>query len=298
MDADELRRHVTGLASSAETLAALGAALRLRVSSQSAPPEVQACLDEVMAALGATEFLETGAPEQLAGLLSPIRAILLQSVDLLTDPTRAPGWDYADVELLESQGQSSALFASVIRREAEERLPDLAEALGRPGAAVLDVGVGIGGLSIAVCREFPAVRVVGIDPWDFALTIARRNVEGAGLGDRIELRRQAVQELTDEAAFDLIWLPVPFLPRPVLDLALGRSLAAAKPGGWSMLAMYRGRTELDTALARLRTARSGGSVLRPDEAEELLRAAGFEATRQLTLEGSLPGLLVCGRRPS
>jgi precorrin-6B methylase 2 len=292
---ESIRDLAAGLATSTEALAALGAALRLRASGQQAPPEVQACLDEVVQALGAGEVLASASPDELGRALAPIQALFLQSVDLLTDPTRAPGWTYTDVELLESLGQNSAVFAEIVRDVLAPRLEGLEEALARPGAAFLDVGVGVAALSIAMCRLFPGLRAVGIDPWELALELARRNVAAAGLVDRVELRRQAAEELEDDAVFDLAFLAGPFLGSGVVDAACERVHAAVRPGGWVLFGMYRGAGPLETALAHLRTARSGGAVLDAAEGERRLAAGGFVDVRTFAAELGIPSQLVVGR---
>lgn len=297
MGTGEIRATAARLSTSTEALAALGAALRLRASGLEAAPEVQACLDEVMAALGIDQAIDSSSPDELSAALAPIRALLLQSVDFLTDPSRAPGWAYTDAELLEGFGQSSAAFARVVGDVLEPALPGLEGALARPGAAFLDVGAGVAALSIAMCRLYPQLRAVGIDPWEVALGRARRNVVAAGLGERIELRRQRVEELDDQAAFDLVFLAGPFLGQQAVGPACERSLAALRPGGWVIFAMFGGSDSLEVALARLRTARSGGAVLAAPEVEDRLRAAGFADVRTLAAELGIPSQLVVGRRP-
>ncbi|MFN8187098.1 MAG: class I SAM-dependent methyltransferase [Gaiellales bacterium] len=296
MGADAFRELTVRLGSSTEAMAALGAALRLRVSGEDAPTEVQAALDEVVAALGLEELLAGASPEQLAAMLAPIRALLLQSLDLLTDPARAPGWTYTDAELLESQGRSSAGFARVIRDVLAPTLPGLEATLGRPGATFVDVGVGVGGLAIEMCRVWPSLRVIGIDPWDYVLAIARRNVAAAGLADRIELRQLGAEQLDDESSADLLFLPGPFLPPAVLEAAVERAFAAIRPGGWVILGLYGGGGRLEDGLARLRTARSGGALFRADQAEALLARSGFVDVRTMPGGIAIPGLLVVGRR--
>jgi hypothetical protein len=79
-----------------------------------------------------------------------------------------------------------------------------------------------------MCRTFPHVRAVGIDPYDAPLALARENVAPANLSDRIELRRIVVQDLRDEAAFDLAWLPIFFLgDREGVERAIERIRVAA-----------------------------------------------------------------------
>ncbi len=249
MSADPLRDLVTKLGSSAEALAALGAVLRLRMSGTEASSEVEACLAEVVHALGLEETLAAATPAELGTALSPVRALFLQALDLLNDPAREPGWSYTDAELLESQGQTSAAFAGVFGETVVPALDGLGGRLEGPDATFLDVGVGVAGLTVAMCRVWPTLKAVGIDSWDPALVLARRNVAAAGLTDRIELRHQLVEDLADLNAYDLVFLPGPFLPPRVLESAVGRVREALRPGGWAVLALYRGAEDLASALA-------------------------------------------------
>ena len=296
MSIDSLRELTGRLAVSTEALGALGAVIRLRYSGQQAGPEVQARLDEVMQGLGAAELVEDVGPAELAPVLSLIRTLFVQSLDLLSDPARAPGWSYTDPELLESQGQVSAAFADVLEEVLAPTLEGLGRRLDSPAASFLDIGVGVAALSVAMCRLWPSLRVVGIDPWDPALALARRNVAAAGLGDRVELRHQGAEELTDEEAFDLAWVPGPFLSLDVLEPAVEGVNRALHPGGWVIYSAYRGAGDLGMALARLRTVRSGGSVLSAEETAALLTGAGFVDVRVLPEDTWAAALLVVGRR--
>ena len=136
--------------------------------------------------------------------------------------------------------------------------------------------------------------LIFLDP---ALELARRNVGEAGLSERIELRRQDIREITDAAAFDLVWLPGPFLQRDVLEVSLARVTTALRPGGWVVLGLYGGQDELGAALARLRTVRSGGTALGNDEAVALLESAGLVGVEALTANVGVPVTDVVGRRP-
>src|SRR5439155_20735683 len=128
-----------------------------------------------------------------------------------------------------------------------------AERMERPGAAALDVGTGVGAIAVALCRRFPDLRVVGLEPAQAPMAEARRNVIAAGLQDRIELRGQRVEALTDEAAYDFVFLPIVFLPTEVLRRGLAAVLRALKPGGWAgMGALGVSGDALAPALARLK----------------------------------------------
>ncbi|MBV9774230.1 MAG: hypothetical protein JO040_09795, partial [Gemmatimonadetes bacterium] len=73
---------------------------------------------------------------------------------------------------------------------------------------------------------------------------------------------------------------------------------AARPGGWVIANQYGGMDDLTVALARLRTTRSGGTVLDPTEVEAMLAAAGFEEVRTLPREILPPVWMTVGRRPA
>lgn len=104
---------------------------------------------------------------------------------------RAPGWTYEDPVILESQGQVSGLIVRSIDTLAVKR-PALGTTLKQPGA-LLDVGTGVGWLAIEAARSWPALRVVGIDSWEAALILARKNLAQSDVAERVELRSQRVE---------------------------------------------------------------------------------------------------------
>lgn len=97
-------------------------------------------------------------------------------------------------------------------RAACDSLDGLDDRLGTPGSTFLDVGTGTGWLAIATARTFPEVRVTGIDIFEPALHLARQNVVGKGMQDRVDLKEQNAVDITEEAIYDVIWLPLPFMP--------------------------------------------------------------------------------------
>jgi SAM-dependent methyltransferase len=295
--ATPLEDTIRELAGSAEALAAVGAALRLRLGHERADPAVMGALDDVIDALGLREAVESKPAAELEAALAPIRALAVQATDLLNDPWRAPGWSYTDIDLLESQGRTSATFAAIFESAVAPGLAGLSERLAAPGAVFLDVGVGVAGLAVAMCRTWPELRVIGIDPWEPALELARRNAASAGLSDRIELRHQRLEDLADSDSVDLCWLAAPFLPRSALAAGLQRVAEALRPGGWAVIGTYRGGDDLASALAKLRTARSGGATLSAAQAEALLGAAGLADVATFAVDPGIKTLLIAARRP-
>src|SRR5439155_7055194 len=129
---------------------------------------------------------------------------------------------------------------------------------------------GVGALAIAFCRTFPASTVVGIDPWEPSLALARANVAAADLGSRITLVNARIEDFTDDS-FDLVWMPAIFLSESILDDGVAHAVRALRPGGHVVLGRYTGSDDpLVAALGDLRTIRSGGALLGADETSTLL----------------------------
>jgi hypothetical protein len=227
---------------------------------------------------GALPFL---APPMRAVLQGEYRSGLLQPPAYLEAARRpaATGWSYTDPVILQAQGDTSAGFARAFRAQIVGELGDLAGRLDRPGARFLDVGVGVGSLSIAMCRELPRLRAVGVDLAEVPLALARDNVGRADLADRIELRHLAVQDLDEVDAFDLAWLPLCFLGDHA-EASCARVHAGLRPGGWVLSpAIARDAEPAERAVWSLVLEAYGGPVLDDAETEAMLRRAGFAATR-------------------
>ena len=199
--------------------------------------------------------------------------------------------------MLQTQGQSSGGIPPLIARVAPT-LDGLDHALARAGARVLDIGSGVAALSISCCRVWPAVSVVGLDPWEPAMELAAANIAAAGLGDRITLRAVGIEHMTDTDVFDLAWMPAPFLPRSALESGVPVVARSLRPGGWLVLGRYAAPSEaLPEALADLRTVRGGGTPLSDDEAVALLERGGLVMVRSVPSDWSAPIRFVAGRRP-
>jgi cyclopropane fatty-acyl-phospholipid synthase-like methyltransferase len=204
-----------------------------------------------------------------------------------------------DPALLQAWGVRSVESVPIWVERLFPALDGLCEALKAPTASFLDVGTGVGRLAIAMCEQFPTLRVVGLDPFDAALKLARRNVAEAALEDRIELRPELVQDLADEECYDLAWVPVMFLPAGVAARGLHRVRAALRPGGWVILGTIAAEGDgLQPAVQRLVALLFGSGRLFADHAAEMLRAAAYEPIQILPAAPGVPIRMIVGRRPS
>lgn len=292
-----LREFVDRQSRSTTILAALAAVLDAQVTGNSLDPVLQARIDEVLSALGVCDLIEKYNPAQLKHLLAEIRFNMLLETKLLFDTKRTTMWAHTETEILQAAGEVSDGFADTLTRTIVPRLEGLAQRLSSPGGSFLDVGVGIAGLSIAMARLWPSLRVVGIDPWVPSLALARANVRSAELTGRIQLREQAAEDLGDTSAFDLAWIPSAFMPEQVIPVACEHVHRALRPGGWLLFAMANPGTDpLTASLVRLRTVLRGGYVIVPSQVETLLSRTGLVDVRALPSPPDAVVALIAARR--
>lgn len=271
-------------------------------------------VDDLVAAL-----TELGAVERRDGLLTPspsfqlllspavapvvratIRGDHIQTRSLLTrvrEGGEAVGWRLEDPVALTAQGETAGLIGLLV----EALLPGLdglADRMGRPGARILDVGAGVGVVSAELCRLWPAATAVGLEPHRAARELGRSRLAAASLDRRIELRSGRLEELGDLSAYDLAFIPQPFLPAGALAAGLPRVQRALRPGGWLLVLIddLPDDEPLTAAARRFRARVWGGGATSVKELGRALEEAGFEAARASGPIGSFRA--VCARRPA
>jgi SAM-dependent methyltransferase len=206
-------------------------------------------------------------------------------------------WNHLEPQILQSIGETSRLHALEVTRSVVPACDGLPNRFHAPGAAMLDIGVGVAGSAIAMAQMWPELRIVGIDPWQPALRLAREHVDRAGLGARFDLREQGVETLDDRAAFDLAWFATHFIPERYVRPGLARTLNALRPGGWIMAGANNDAAAPEmSALSRLRMAQWGGPVWSARDVEKALYDAGFVDVRSLPTRPEALAALVIGRR--
>lgn len=276
---------VSRLQAAVDALAAVGA--RAGTDRDALAPEVDTAIDDVLAAAGIPD-LDQLPPPQRGMIAAFVRSAFGQAANLLAEPTRPAGWSHTDVAVLEGQGRASMMMPTFLAQTGE--FGDV--------TSFLDVGTGVGWLAVGAAQVWPGCSVVGIDTWEASLERARANIAGAGLADRIEVRRQSATDLADRDRFDLTWVPSFFLTREVVAGALERIREATRSGGQVVIARYNPPPDaLAQSTLRMRTIRDGGSWLETDEIVGLLQAAGWHDVREVRPTDPVPFTFVAARRP-
>jgi 2-polyprenyl-3-methyl-5-hydroxy-6-metoxy-1,4-benzoquinol methylase len=249
-----------------------------------------------MAVPEVSELLSATPPDDV---LAWLRSAHLQSramVDAARQGTLRPGWTHTDPEILQAQGRSGRASTHAMAR-VFPFLPGLQERLTSPGARFLDVGIGVGILSIEMCRLYPHLRVVGLEPGAVPAAEARRNIAAAGFEDRIEIRSQRLEDLRDRDQYDFAYLAQVFMPLAVVRAGLVSIREALHPGGWiSMVALDAPGDDLPATTARLRNVLWGGTPVDLETLVQLTREAGFEMVQTGGEPGS-PVEGIIGHRP-
>lgn len=290
---DFIHRHGPAAAG----LCALSAALEARVTGTPLDPSLAARIDELLGALGAGDLLDGVSAQDAAPLLAELRFMHTIEARLMHTPATAVGWTHTDPAVLRAPGAVSGAFVQMIAKLVVPQV-GLDARMAAPGAAFLDVGVGVAGLAIAMARQWPALRVVGIDPWAPSLALAGASVAASDVADRVELRERRVEELEDDAAFDLAWLPVPFIPEQVIPAACARIRGALKPGGWLMIAISNpGIDPAVGARSRMMMKLSGGGAFSAEQLERMLEEAGLAEARTIAGPPGAPVSFVVAKRP-
>lgn len=295
METQQLQTLLRDWHEAAWSLAAVAIAL-----DDGARPAVREAAEGVMSALGMPpgparlDLLAGARPDQVVAQAS---APLLHTSALLRRPD-APWVDLPDDALL-TQGRDTSRQLKTFQDEVLPQLPGLGERLRSPGAAMLDVGTGVGALAIAFAEAYPHLQVVGIDSVPRMLRLADEQRQASPARDRVELRETDVADVDDHEVYDLAWLPAPFLPPGPLAAAIHKTAKALKPGAWSILAHLKlDGSPLSNALATLQLEVFGGTFVEADEARALMAQAGLVNLHILPTEAGSPGLVAGQARGS
>jgi precorrin-6B methylase 2 len=219
-------------------------------------------------------------------------------IDSAKEPETELGWSFTEPEILQSLGRAAFRLGDSIFKEVVPSLGDLASRLQEPSARFLDVGAGMGGIAIAACRFLQNLHAVGLEPQDASLTEAHKNIAEVGFTDRIELRKERIEDLTDKDVFNLVYFPQAFMSDGVVKLGLQNIWGSLRPGGWIVVQTIAvPGMELPAALSRLRDTLMGGNARIPSQLQAMLSDAGFISISTIPSSMVATFNFITGQRP-
>jgi ubiquinone/menaquinone biosynthesis C-methylase UbiE len=97
----------------------------------------------------------------------------------------------------EDHRREAEIYHAMDHQEVNSRFVDDLIAGGPVGPNVYDLGAGTGLIAIELCRKMRAIRVMAIDPEVEMLTLAKLEINIAGLLDRVFLAKSDIRSMED-----------------------------------------------------------------------------------------------------
>ncbi len=181
-----------------------------------------------------------------------------------------------------------------------KQLPEIDERLAA-GGRVLDIGCGVGKVSLALSKAYPQARITGFDPDGNSVAQARNAAADAG-ADQVEFVEGLITDIAPESVFDFAGMfdCLHDLAEPGETLAEIRKRMA--PGGVLMVMEPRAADRLEDNSNPLGTVYYGfslfhcmtqslaqggpglGTCMGPEKAMSLLNNAGFSDVKELPIK--------------
>jgi ubiquinone/menaquinone biosynthesis C-methylase UbiE len=191
-----------------------------------------------------------------------------------------------------------------------KQLPEIEERLASGGRA-LDIGCGVGKVSIALATAYPEARITGFDPDANSITQARKAARNAG-AEHVEFVEGLITDIAPEPVFDFAGMfdclhdlvePKATLAEVRNRLAPGGALMVMEPLAADSLAgnsnplgtVYYGFSLFHCMTQSLAQGGPGlGTCMGPKKAISLLRNAGFSDVKELPIK-SQTNMFFAGR---
>lgn len=255
---------------------------------------------------GELYYLEEDFKEYFDGqvkeyIVSNIRSHQLQSEQFYRNFLKKKffgGWDHTDSEIINYQGRLGSV--EMVNMFAKRILPEMdglpEKFNNKEEIHFLDVGTGVGALSVAMVNRWPNMRIIAIEPAEVSFNKAKENIKD--ITSCIELRCQLVEDLIDEEKYDLVWLPQVFISPKVLPSALEIVWRSLKPGGWIWLPALRSKkADLNSTVLQLRNVLWSGDLLLSKELIKMLNDYDFTLVKEISNKPGFDHVYVIAQRP-
>lgn len=255
--------------------------------------------DEVLTGRDSLNYLAPFA-RMMVGIVRPIPAVL----EAFRSGGGVPYADF-DADFCEGQAEMNrAQFVNLLGSEWLPAVPDVhARLMADPPARVADVACGTGWSSLALAAAYPGVQVDGFDLDEYSIELARRNLAGTDLADRVSFEVRDAADPVSQGGYELVTVfeAIHDMSSPVEALRAMRGLLTdggsvivadervadsfTAPGdeverlmyGWSVLHC------LPVGMADQPSAATG-TAMRPKTLREYALAAGFRDVEILPIE--------------
>lgn len=206
------------------------------------------------------------------------------------------GWGQ-DADVVRAQGVVSAVVTRAQMAMLMRGTKDWHERVSAEGARFLDVGAGAAGVGLSLCRLYPHLQVVGLEPFATAIKEGRSAVAKAGLEDRITLREEGIEQLDERDVYDGAYVAQMFFPDEIVEDGLRRVLRSLKPGAYMVTgSVYEAGPTLGAAMGRFTSVIWGGGTRSAEDVARLMREVGYADVQVIQTPMGMQPIL--GRRAS
>lgn len=287
-----------------EWLEQQAAACVLEVIDESAAPEER----RYRLSSGRAEVLVDRESLNFAAPLAQLVVGAASPVDQLIDTYRTGGgllFSQYGTNLREGQANMNrAMFLQQLGQEWLPNLPDISARLQSANPAyVADIGCGVGWSSIGIANSYPNAVVHGFDLDDASVDQAQRNIQEAGLQDRVQIFCQDAESAGMAGHYDLVMALecVHDMSNPVGVLRTMRNLVGQHGGvmvmdertletfqpcadTWEQI-LYGFSILHCLPVGMLDTPSAGtGTVMRPSALQQYAQEAGFSRVEILPID--------------
>ena len=242
----------------------------------------------------------------MALLLGGLGTVLPRLPEVYRDGTGIGFGEYGDDVRLGQGLFNRGPFLEQLAQEWVPALPGVADLLAREGAAVVDLGCGVGWSSIALALAYPGLSVLGVDSDDASIMDARDHAARAGLQDRVRFEVTDADADLGEDSYDVAFFleALHDMAHPVEALVAARR--ALRPGGRVVVMDERAEEEFapgGSPIERLLAASSvlhclpvgrsqpdsaaTGALFRPHMVRHYAAHAGYSGVEVATIEHDL-----------
>jgi precorrin-6B methylase 2 len=228
--------------------------------------------ETIRLATGMQELVKKMGLERISSQLNVTAGLTTEFIKSARDKDLIPGWHYKDELILQSQGKlSEHIVIECMSQDAK-----LQSLLKKPQTHLLDIGAGVGKISLRLCQMYDNVKVVALEPADAPFQLAKKNIEASHYAARVDLRKIYLEELADTNLYDVAWFPHMFFSNSILNVSISKIWNALQPGGMlATSAIFPDANNLSIRVKQLINSLYGG-LRTGDELIKALSDGGFK----------------------